>query len=152
MLTAIASQFRRMKTRPDFIAHVREKAQIRGNELLKVLSKMMYQKTSREFQDMFDLMLNAHELAEMMYSGAAAEYKFVFPEIGDRFRTDYMHPRDPFPNIRSPEELQQMGATVKLGVTPHITSRITTEQGQVHETLVLKAFVLMLHFTFMSML
>ena len=46
---------------------------------------MMHQKTSRDWDDLFDLMVKAHELAETMYSGSE-EYRFEFPVMGQRFR------------------------------------------------------------------
>lgn len=101
----------------------------------------MHQKTSRDWEDLFDLMVKAHELAEMMYSGAE-EYRFDFPNIGDRFNKEWMEPRDAFPNVHGLAELERIGATVRLGLTPRITSRTATMNGFVGHTQVMKAFVL----------
>ncbi len=130
-----------MAFHPGFQAYVHKLARERGNQLFSVLVSMMHQKTSRDWEDLFDLMVKAHELAEMMYSGAE-EYRFDFPKIGERFNKEHMEPRDVFPNVHGPAQLELMGTTVRLGLTPRITSRTSTANGYVGHNQILKAFVL----------
>ncbi|ETI23917.1 hypothetical protein G647_05724 [Cladophialophora carrionii CBS 160.54] len=142
LLATMAEQVRSIKANPNFPAFVQSIARSRGNELWGILKPMMHQKTSRDWEDLYELMLKAHELAEMMYSGAE-EYKFDFPAMGQRFQKDTMEPRDPYRNILTPDQLEQLGATVRLGMTPLITSRTSTAAGYVNSAQVMKAFVLL---------
>jgi hypothetical protein len=77
-----------------------------------------------------------------MYSGAA-EYRFNFPALGDRFTTATMVARDPYPNIKSPEQLEREGVTVKLGLAPQVNVRRNTAEGHVESTVLVKAMVLL---------
>jgi hypothetical protein len=138
----MADQVRKIKSNPNFHVFIQSLSRSRGNDLWAILKPMMHQKTSRDWDDLYELMLKAHELAEMMYSGSE-EYKFDFPMMGQPFRQDFMEPRDPFKNVRTPSQLQAMGATVRLGMSPLITGRTSTADGHVNSTQVLKAFVLL---------
>ncbi|KAJ9616835.1 hypothetical protein H2200_000555 [Cladophialophora chaetospira] len=142
LLTAIANEFKRVQSRPDFRDGLNRLAQQRADEMWPTLEKLMHLQTERPYEDLCDLMLKAYELAEMMACGIE-EYRYVWANIGDRFRKDTMEPRDPYPNILPAEELERRGHTVKLGVTPLITSRTTSANGDVEEAQILKAFVLM---------
>ena len=117
-------------------------ARKRGNELWDILKPMMHQKTSRDWEDLYDLMLKGYELAEMMHSGSE-EYKFEFPATHTPFRKATMEPREQFQTVYTPDQLEQMGAAVRLGYTPLITARTSTAAGHVSSTQILKAFILL---------
>lgn len=142
LLTRIAEQMKRIKSNPHFNGYVQRISQTRGNELWRTLKPMMHAKTSRDWDDLFALMVKAHELAQAMFSGSE-EYKFDFPTVGAAFRKEAMEPRDPFKNIHTPDQLEGMGATVRLGITPLILSRTSTPSGYVNSKTFLKAFVLL---------
>jgi hypothetical protein len=142
LLATIAEQIQKLTVNPNFDGYVNNIARNRGNELWAVLKPMMHQKTSRDWEDLHDLMIRGHELAQTMYSGSE-EYKFDFPVIGQRFREDSMEPREPYRNILSSSQLEAMGATVRLGMTPLITARTSTAAGHVNSTQILKAMVLL---------
>lgn len=131
----------KLKQNRNFENHVNNLSRIRGNELWSILKPMMHQKTSRDWDDLYTLMLEAHSLAQLMYSGSE-EYRFDYPVMGQPFRRDTMDPRDPFKNIHPPEQLEANGATVRLGITPHIVCRTSTSAGHVRSITMLKALVL----------
>ena len=54
-----------------------------------------------------------------------------------------MEPREPYKNLNSSNDLELMGATIRLGMTPLITARTSTADGHVTNKQVLKAFVLL---------
>jgi hypothetical protein len=142
LLKTMADQIKKIKSNPNFQGFVHNVARTRGNGLWAILKPMMHQKTSRDWDDLYQLMLKAHELAEVMYSGSE-EYKFDFPVLGQPFRKDSMEPRDPFRNILTPEQLEAMGASVRLGMTPLISARTSSAAGHVTSCQILKAFVLL---------
>ncbi|KIY02106.1 uncharacterized protein Z520_02244 [Fonsecaea multimorphosa CBS 102226] len=141
LLTTMADQIQRLKTNLNFQTFVNNIARTRGNEIWRVLKPMMHSKTSRDWDDLYELMINAHQLAQMMFSGSE-EYKFDFPTMGQLFSKDWMELRDPFKNVHTPEQLEAMGATVRLGFSPCISVRTSTPGGLVKSCTILKAFVL----------
>ncbi|EXJ68456.1 uncharacterized protein A1O5_08248 [Cladophialophora psammophila CBS 110553] len=141
LLATMAEQIQKLKMNPHFQNFVNNIARSRGNEIWKVLKPMMHTKTSRDWDDLHELMINAHQLAQMMFSGSE-EYKFDFPVMGQLFSNSWMEPRDPFRNFHSPEQLEAMGATVRLGITPLISVRSSTPSGHVKSCCIVKAFVL----------
>ncbi|OAP56082.1 hypothetical protein AYL99_09261 [Fonsecaea erecta] len=141
LLTTMAVQIQKIKMNPNFQNFVNNIARTRGNEIWRVLKPMMHTKTSRDWDDLYELMINAHQLAQMMFSGSE-EYKFDFPTMGQLFQKDWMEPRDPFKNVHTPEQMEAMGATIRLGITPLISVRTSTPEGLVKSCIILKAFVL----------
>ncbi|OAG42062.1 hypothetical protein AYO21_03797 [Fonsecaea monophora] len=142
LLTTMADQVQKLKTNPNFQNFVNNIARVRGNEIWKVLKPMMHSKTSRDWDDLYELMINAHQLAQTMFSGSE-EYKFDFPVMGQAFQKAWMEPRDPFKNVHTPEQLEAMGATVRLGITPLISVRTSTQGGLVRSCTILKSFILL---------
>ncbi|KIW34691.1 uncharacterized protein PV07_01455 [Cladophialophora immunda] len=141
LLTTMAAQVQKLKTNPNFQNFVNNIARTRGNEIWRVLKPMMHSKTSRDWDDLYELMIKAHQLAQMMFSGSE-EYKFDFPAMGQQYRKDWMESRDVFKNVHTPEQLEAMGATVRLGITPLISVRTSTPEGLVKSSTIMQAFVL----------
>jgi hypothetical protein len=77
-----------------------------------------------------------------MYSGAA-EYRFNFPALGERFVAATMVAKDPFTNIKAPELLEKEGVTVKLGLAPQVNVRRNTAEGHVKSGVLVKAMILL---------
>lgn len=125
---------------PHFQSFVSNIARTRGNELWGILKPMMHHKTSRDWDDLFHLMLETHDLARMMFSGSE-EYKFDFPILGQPFRAAIMIPRDPYKNVKAVEELEAERVTVRLGITPIVTVRTSTAAGYVDSIMAQKANV-----------
>jgi len=130
-----------LRQRPGFDDFFNAISRSRGNELWEIVKPMMHQKSSRDWEDLFELVQEAHKLALMMYSGAE-EYKFETPTIGQRFQRATMIQRDPWTNVNPPEQLEASGATVRLGITPHVTIRSNNAAGHVRSATVLPAQVL----------
>jgi hypothetical protein len=138
----MATEVKRIKSNPNFAGFVHNLARTRGNELWGIVKPMMHNKTSRDWEDLYELMVKAHELAEMMYSGSE-EYKFDFPIMGQPFRKDFMEVRDPHSRLIDPVDAERRSMQVRLGMTPLITIRQSTADGLVKAGTVLKAIVLL---------
>jgi hypothetical protein len=142
LLTTVSEQLKNLRSDPRFGNFANGLAKTRGNELWKTLKPMMHQKTSRDWDDLYDLVSDAQGLAQVIFDGTD-EYGYSFPHLNQPFNTATMQSRDPFPNIHPPEELEAMGVTVKLGATPLITIRTNTSDGQSASETVVKANVLL---------
>ncbi|KIX07390.1 uncharacterized protein Z518_02043 [Rhinocladiella mackenziei CBS 650.93] len=140
LLSTIGRQMASLKHNPNFRGFVDKLSRARGNELWAILKPMMHQKSSRDWEDLLSLMVEAHHLAQLMYTGVD-EYRFDTPQVGAHFKADTMEQREQFKNINPPQQLEAMGVTVTLGMTPHITARRSTPDGHVRSSTVVKAFV-----------
>lgn len=130
-----------LQKRQGFEGYVNYLARDRGNQLWKILSPMMHTKTACDWEDLYTLMVEAHTLAQMMYSGAD-QYRFETPQGNQPFDKAVMVPKDPsLANME--DQLQARGARVKLGITPHVICKTSTPLGLVSETTILRAYVLM---------
>lgn len=140
LLGTIASQMASLNQRPDFESFVSTLARTRGNELWAIVKPMMHAKTSRDWDDLHTLVVEAHHLAKLMYSGQD-QFRYEMPSVNQPFRKEAMLPKDPYPNIHTLEQLEARGTTVRLAITPHVIARTHTAEGHVDEATVLPAFV-----------
>jgi hypothetical protein len=140
LLSTIGFQMSVLKQKPGFQDFVNKLTRDRGNQLWAILKPMMHNKTTRDWEDLHSLMIEAHHLAQVMNAGAE-QYRFETPTANQTYRKEFMVPRD-----RSgipPEQFERRGgATVKVGLTPHIIVRTSTPSGLVSESTVLPACVL----------
>lgn len=102
----------------------------------------MYVKTARDWDDLYTLMLEAHNIAGQMYN-TSEEYKFTFPNVGDPFKKDTMHANDPSTSQYTNAELEAQGAKVRLGISPHVGVRVSNSNGDVIAGNALMAVVLL---------
>ncbi|EXJ95124.1 hypothetical protein A1O1_00243 [Capronia coronata CBS 617.96] len=142
LLTTVVQQMAVLKQNPNFEAYLQHLARTRGNELWADLQTMMHQKTSRDWDDLLSLMIEAHRLAALMYSGPN-EYRYEMPQYGQPFSKEAMEPKDTHPNVQGPEKLEEMGATVRLAFTPHVILRTSLPNGHVTSRTLLRAYVLL---------
>jgi hypothetical protein len=101
---------------------------------------MMHRKTSKDWEDMMSLMVEAHNLAGMMLSGPY-EWSFTFHDVGAPFQENMMINKDPFLRDFEPAGLETRGAVVRLGVSPLVGFR-TYKNAVLEANNVNKAFVL----------
>jgi len=85
----------------------------------------MHVKTSRDWEDLHFLIIEAHKLAERLFM-KSDEYRFDFPNINERYSRLTMVSREPHIQQFSPDELERR-ATVKLGVSPAVMVRTNTQ-------------------------
>jgi len=127
---------------PDWEVKFHRLCKQRGNELWGILKPMMHIKTACDWDDLYALMIEAHQLAALMYSGAE-EYQFVFPVIGTRFDKTIMASKDIAFSHFTSEELEARAAMVKLCITPQVLVRINTQAGTVNSSTLVQACVLL---------
>lgn len=101
---------------------------------------MMHRKTSKDWEDMMSLMLEAHNLALMMLEGPY-EWSFTFHDAGAPFQPNTMINKDPFLNGFVESDLETKGAVVRLGISPLVGFR-TYKNATLETSNVNKAFVL----------
>lgn len=142
LLNSIAVEILKLKQRPDFEQYVQTLARLRGNEIWAILKPMMHQKTSRDWEDLMQLMVEAHQAAAFMFTGAE-EYRFDLPVCGALYAPQRMVTRDVFPNVKSAEQLVAERAQVRLAITPHLTVRSCDSEGHVASATVVPASVLL---------
>lgn len=130
-----------LKQNPRFESFLLQLSRTRANQLWLELQTMMHQKSSRDWDDLLSLVTEAHRLALLMYSGAD-EYRYEMPQYGQPFRRDGMESKDPQHNMHEPEDLEAMGATVRLAFTPHVGVRTSLPNGHVTSRTLLRAYVL----------
>ena len=102
---------------------------------------MMHRKTSKDWEDMMSLMVEAHNLAGMMLSGPF-EWSFAFHNASDPFQQNTMVNKDPFLWDLSPAELERRGAVVRLGASPLVGFRTYNKDATMEASNVNRAFVL----------
>lgn len=142
ILNSIGLEVIKIRHRPDFLQQCQNLAHQRGNEIWAILKPMMHQKTSRDWEDLLQLMVEAHKAAAYMFSGAE-EYRFDLPLCGALFAPGRMVARDVFPNVKSEQALVAERAQVRLAITPHVTVRSSTPEGHVDTATVVPASVLL---------
>ncbi|KAK5047516.1 hypothetical protein LTR84_006613 [Exophiala bonariae] len=142
LLNSIAMEIFKLKQRPDFENFLQTRARQRGNELWAILKPMMHQKTSRDWDDLLVLMIEAHRAAAYMFTGAE-EYRFDLPNCGALYVPETMLTRDIFPNVKSEQQLVAERAQVRLAITPHLTVRSSDSEGHVISSTVVPASVLL---------
>ena len=113
----------------------------RGNDLWAIIKPMMHQKTSKDWEDMMMLMVEAHNVAGMMLGGPY-EWRFDFNNVKDPFRQRSMMCKDPFMKAISPEEKERKGAVIRLAVSPLVGFRTYKPNSGMEASNVLGAFVL----------
>lgn len=113
----------------------------RGNDLWAVLKPMMHQKTSKDWEDLMLLMIEAHNIAGAMLGGPY-EWRFDFNNPTDVFRQRTMTCKDPFMKSIGPEEKETRGAVVRLGVSPLVGFRTYKKTSGMEASNVLSASVL----------
>jgi hypothetical protein len=122
LLRNIAQEVDRLKARPDFQKFFFQRCRDRGNDLWAITYPMMHRKTSKAWDDMMSLMVEAHNLAGSMLGGPF-EWSFTFHEVGAPFQQNMMTNKDPFLRDFLPAELERRGAVVRLGVSPLVGFR-----------------------------
>ena len=101
---------------------------------------MMHRKTSKDWEDMMSLMVEAHNLAGMMLGGPY-EWSFTFHDVGTPFQQSIMVNKDPFLRSFVEADLEAKGAVVRLGVSPLAGFR-TYQNATLETSNVNQAFVL----------
>jgi len=142
ILNNIGQQMLKLRQRPDFEQYCGVLAHQRGNQLWAIIKPMMHQKTSRDWDDLYLLMVEAHNAAALMFSGSE-EYRFELPVTGTLFEPKTMVCRDTYQNIKSQDQLVAERALVRLSISPHVTVRKTSPGGHVSSATVVPASVLL---------
>jgi hypothetical protein len=122
LLRNIAQEVERLKARLDFQKFFFQRCRDRGNDLWAITYPMMHRKTSKDWDDMMSLMVEAHNLAGSMFGGPY-EWSFTFHEVGTLFQQSVMTNNDPFLHDFLPVELERRRAVVRLGVSPLVGFR-----------------------------
>lgn len=141
ILISIAQQIKQLASHPKFEEFLQYVARQRSNELWAIVKPMMHQKTTRDWDDLLTLVIEAHRIAVKMFSGAD-EFRFEIPPVGIPFKPEKMVARDPHQGFTGDLQQERGNATVRLGITPHITVRTSTAEGHVKSSTVMSASVL----------
>jgi hypothetical protein len=141
LLNNIAKEVGRLKAHPEFQKFFFQRCKDRGNDLWAVVYPMMHRKTSKDWEDMMSLMVEAHNLAGMMLGGPY-EWSFTFHDVGTPFQQNTMINKDPFLRDFIPAELETRGAVVRLGVSPVVGFRTYNKNSALEASNVNRAFVL----------
>ncbi|KAK4941024.1 hypothetical protein LTR10_018944 [Elasticomyces elasticus] len=142
LLSNIGYQMSVLQKKPGFDGFVNHLARDRGNQLWQIINPMMHEKSACDWEDLYTLMIEAHTLAQMMYSGAD-QYRFDTPPGNTMFDKTTMVPRfSEESKSMTTEQLEARGMRIKLALTPHVICKTSTPLGLVSETTVLPARVL----------
>lgn len=120
-LAEISQEINSLKRHGTFRNYFDKLCRDRGNDLWGIVKPLMHQKTSQDWNDLHNLMVEAHNLALFMQNGPY-EWSLNFYNVNDPFIPETMINKDPFMK-QPPYELQQGGAVVRLGVSPLIGFR-----------------------------
>ncbi|KEF53209.1 uncharacterized protein A1O9_10657 [Exophiala aquamarina CBS 119918] len=142
ILNNIGQQMMRLRQRPDFAEHCGTLAHQRGNDIWAIIRPMMHQKTSRDWDDLLLLMIEAHNAAALMFSGSE-EYRFEMPLAGTPFDLRTMVCKDTFQNIKPHGQLVAERAQVRLSISPLVVVRKTSPGGLFSSATVVPASVLL---------
>jgi hypothetical protein len=121
LLSQIAAEYNLVRQKTGFKAFFYQRCRDRGNDLWAIIKPMMHVKTSKDWDDMMLLMIEAHNLSLDMHCGAY-EWRLAHCKVGDTFRQETMVNKDAFMR-QTPGQLEAGRAMVKLGVSPLVDLR-----------------------------
>lgn len=141
-LQEIANQFVRLKKAPNYQEFFNTLSHKRAVELWNIVRPMMYKKVDGDWQNMHDLMQEAHRAAELQLLDTA-EFRLFFPKLHDPFNDASMINMDPEFDEMAPDELMARRASVRLGAVPQVMARVTSPDGNIMTRTLVKAGVLL---------
>lgn len=120
-LNSIAGDIVKLREKHNFKEFFTRLTRSRGNQLWAIIYPMMHNKTTCDWEDLHELVIQAHNLAATMFTGFI-EYRYEFPEIGKFFESKTTEA--PFMTRMSRDELEQRRAVIKLGYLPVVTAKV----------------------------
>ena len=141
LLSHMASEIRDLRDNPAFASFFSTLCRTRANDLWSIVKPMMHQKTSQDWDDLLYLVVEAHNVAGAMFTGPY-EWKIDFPNVNDLFQPSRMINQDPFIRGINPQELEVRGVVVRLGVSPFVSFRSSSNKMEMETTNVHMANVL----------
>lgn len=141
-LRDITNQFIELKKAPNYEDFLCSTSHKRAVELWNVIRPLLYNKVDGDWQNMHNLITEAHRVAETQFV-EIVEFKLFFPKLGDPFNDASMINMDPEFDDLTADELMGRRVQVRLGAIPQVMARITGADGSIMTKTLVKAGVLL---------
>ena len=121
MYNGMAKQVSEITTKPGFNELFQRRVQEHTNAVWELVGPLTHETSENAWNDLFDLVVDAHKLALRMYSGPN-EFKLDFAGTNELFNPNFMVNRDSY-ITGDPQLLMRNHNRVKLAITPLTTFR-----------------------------
>ena len=102
---------------------------IRGNDLCDIIRPLEHIKTTRNWDDLYELVQEAYKIVVKLIEGGY-EWNWVMPQFGAPFDAKTMQNRDERFKDMSDQELVDRQASVRLSISPQIQLRRINARGE----------------------
>lgn len=140
-LRDIATSSQKLRNHANYQDFLNTRSHERATQLWNFIRPLKFAQTDGDWEDMHNLMQEAHKVAELQLCDVA-EYRFFFNNANDSFNSVTMINMDDQFGYMSDDEVMARKGAVRLSVVPQVMSRITSAEGQGNTRVLLKAGVL----------